>query len=277
MTKIITVNGNAIAVNGNALVCDDVGVDTSDATVTSGAQILYPYTAYADDIKYTGNIQSLGATTYYPSTSDQTISSTQYLSGTQTIKGVLLTNLTAANIANGVTVKVGDSVDDDRIISITGTLSGSSWTLLGYKDLTVSTTSTTAAAITNGTLTYSAAYTSNKIVYVKVRDKAGPRSGYFIGSDTIFFNPYPANSATTDLTSSLKAIHRYNNGTYTTYNTTSGYGIYPYSITYAGVITMYSRYSSTNTLTINGTYRVEVYTLDYPTNAGNPYTYTSFS
>lgn len=32
--------------------------DTSDATLTSGAQILYPYTAYADGVLYTGSIQS---------------------------------------------------------------------------------------------------------------------------------------------------------------------------------------------------------------------------
>ena len=72
----------------------------------------------------TGSITSKTATTYHPSTSDQTITSGQYLSGTQTIKGVLLTNLTAANIASGVTVKVGDSTDDDCVASIVGTHSG---------------------------------------------------------------------------------------------------------------------------------------------------------
>ena len=101
------------------------GEYTSDATISSNSQLLYPYTAYGNGVKYTGNIQSLGATTYYPSTSDQTISSAQYLSGTQTIKGVLLTNLTAGNIKDGVVVEVGDSVDTDRITSITGTYDNS--------------------------------------------------------------------------------------------------------------------------------------------------------
>ena len=64
------------------------------------------------------------AATYYPSTSDQTITSPKYLTGTQTIKGVTYSNLTADNIKNGVTVTIGDSADADRIVSVTGTYSG---------------------------------------------------------------------------------------------------------------------------------------------------------
>ena len=62
------------------------------------------------------------AATYYPSVTDQTITASQYLTGAQTIKGVTYSGLTASNIANGVTVKIGDSADDDRIVSVTGTL-----------------------------------------------------------------------------------------------------------------------------------------------------------
>ena len=70
-----------------------------------------------------GNIQSQAAQTIYPSTSDQTISGGQYLSGTQTIKGVTVSNLTAANIKDGVTIEIGDAVDSDRIMSVTGNFS----------------------------------------------------------------------------------------------------------------------------------------------------------
>ena len=34
-----------------------------------------------------------------------------------------MTNLTSANIANGVTVKIGCSADDDCVASVTGSLS----------------------------------------------------------------------------------------------------------------------------------------------------------
>ena len=77
------------------------------------------------------------ATTYYPSTTAQTIASGKYLTGTQTIAAVALSGISAANIKYGATVKVGDSADDDRITSVTGTFTGSS---------TVSSGQTAAAA-----------------------------------------------------------------------------------------------------------------------------------
>lgn len=71
----------------------------------------------------TSQLTTQSAQTIHPSTSDQTITSGKYLTGTQTIKGVTVTNLTAANIVDGVTVKIGDSTDDDCVLSITGTYS----------------------------------------------------------------------------------------------------------------------------------------------------------
>lgn len=78
-----------------------VFVDTSDADAT-GAHLLNGKTAYVNGVKVTGSIVSKSAQTYTPTTSDQTISASQYLSGAQTIKGDA--NLTAANIASGITI-----------------------------------------------------------------------------------------------------------------------------------------------------------------------------
>lgn len=69
----------------------------------------------------TGSISSKSAATYNVSSSNQTISASQYLSGAQTIRAVTTSGISAANIAYGVTVKVGDAGDDDRIIGVTGT------------------------------------------------------------------------------------------------------------------------------------------------------------
>jgi len=77
-------------------------VDTSDATLDSGASMLSGKTAYANGTKYTGSIASKAAQTYTPTTSDQTIAAGQYLSGAQTIKGDA--NLQAQYIASGVTI-----------------------------------------------------------------------------------------------------------------------------------------------------------------------------
>ena len=61
-------------------------VDTADANAVAG-DILSGKTGYVNGSKITGNISSKGAQTYTPSTSAQTISSGQYLSGAQTISG----------------------------------------------------------------------------------------------------------------------------------------------------------------------------------------------
>lgn len=99
------------------------GTDTSDATATA-SDLLSDKTAYGANGKITGTIQSLGATTYNTSSSDQTISSGQYLSGAQTIKSVTTSNIDAGNIKYNTVVKVGDANNAGRIKNVTGTFTG---------------------------------------------------------------------------------------------------------------------------------------------------------
>lgn len=77
------------------------GTDTSDATATA-SQILAPYTAYVASGKVTGTIQSQGAQTITPGTSNQIIQAGKYLSGAQTILGD--SDLIPGNIKNGVSI-----------------------------------------------------------------------------------------------------------------------------------------------------------------------------
>lgn len=96
--------------------------DASAANNLTGSYILSGHSAYDNAGNLVvGTITSKAAATYYPSASDQTIASGQYLSGTQTIKAVKLTNVSAANIKYGVTVEVGDTSDTDRVTSVAGT------------------------------------------------------------------------------------------------------------------------------------------------------------
>lgn len=102
------------------------GSSSITPTVTSG----WVSNGTAGTISTTGTstyqLTSKAAATIYPSTADQTIASYRWLTGTQTIKSVTTSNLTAENIAEGVVVKVGDSSNASRIAQITGTHSGGS-------------------------------------------------------------------------------------------------------------------------------------------------------
>lgn len=143
----------------------------------------------------------------------------------------------------------------------------SSWKLLGSTQITTSSTSTSATSV--GRITLPEAYTSAKVILVRVRDQAGKRDGYFYGSDSWFLNYQAANGGTSTLTYAGRMIHRVTTaGAYATYPaaTTTGYGVYGYSITSAGVVNIYQRYNSNYSLTINGTYTVEVLALDYVPN-----------
>ena len=106
--------------NNSGRISDVTGTFTGDGTVDAG-EMLADKTAYVKGNKVTGTIASKAAATYNTSTSDQTISAGQYLSGAQTIKAVTTSNLTAANVKNGVNIKVGDSNEAGRIINVTGT------------------------------------------------------------------------------------------------------------------------------------------------------------
>lgn len=133
---------------------------------------------------------------------------------------------------------------------------GSSYKLLKSAEFTVNMDSTTATDV--GTVAAgAAAYDSSKIIYVRVRDKAGVRDGYFTGFDAWFLNPYQYKSQTLSLSSFAKFI--IGKGT----ASVTSAGVYPNSIGSDGTVAIKAKYNSSYG-TINGTYVVEVYALDWP-------------
>lgn len=159
---------------------------------------------------------------------------------------------------NGTYTASDDDLDGYSDVSVNVP---SPWKLISSTELEVSTTSTSAG--TAGTIQCgSEIATANKIVWVHIRDTAGPRAGYFYGSDSYFVNVYKANGATTAFTAPACELIRYNNGAYAA--TSGQYGVWGYSISNAGALTIRRRYNSSYTLTIDGTYKIDVYTLDLP-------------
>lgn len=155
----------------------------------------------------------------------------------------------------------------------TGTSSGgggsSAWTKVAETSYQVSTTSTSVATVDTWATGHSELWTSDKIVYVRVRDTAGKRAGYFYGVDQFFFNYTPKNHPEyTGVGEYLGMITNTwscnSNGQYAVrygYNST-GYGVYADTFYDDGRIRIRKRYNSNYTLTIDGTYKVEVYLLD---------------
>lgn len=87
----LTPGSNAITLSKSVSVTPSV----SAGYVSSG-------TAGNSTVSLTASVTTKGATTYTPTTSDQTIASGTYLTGAQTVKGDA--NLLAANIKSGVSI-----------------------------------------------------------------------------------------------------------------------------------------------------------------------------
>lgn len=125
-TPATTITANpTISVSSGGLITASVsGSQSVTPTVSAG----YVSSGTAGTVTVSGsNTQQLttqAAQTITPTTTNQTIASGKYLTGAQTIEGIICSNLTAENIADGVTVKIGTATDDDSVASVTGTHQG---------------------------------------------------------------------------------------------------------------------------------------------------------
>lgn len=173
--------------------------------------------------------------------------------------------------ANGTYLATDDSADGYSSVTVNVPSSAaSSWTKVAETSYQVSTTQTSAQTVATWETGHSEIWTSDKLVFVRVRDTAGKRAGYFYGSDTFYYNIHLVNgSSATYITTLMCSIIRYaTDGNFAVTLVTSGNcGVFPDRLYSDGSIRVRSRYSSSQSLTINGTYKVEVYLLDPPTGA----------
>ena len=179
--------------------------------------------------------------------------------GTARFDDASITTATAADVASGKVFLAADGT------ITTGTASGgggaSPWTLIKEQEFEAVHTSTsysTAATIACG----SDILTKDKIVWVHIRDTAGARAGYFYGSDAFFINCYMANGSTGAFATPAILCIRYTAAS-AFMGTAGQYGVYGYSVS-SNSILIRKRYNSSYSLTINGTYKASIYTLDLP-------------
>lgn len=170
--------------------------------------------------------------------------------------------------ANGTYTAPSGTAYSPVTVNVSGGGGDSAWTKVAEKNYTietyVSTSATTHAMWETG---HRELWTDSKWVYVRIRDTAGKRAGYFYGSDQ-FFLVYPTTSETTTIIGRF-TLRYTSDETYTASSqaSTTGYGVYADMLYSNGRIRIRKRYNSTSSLTIDGTYKVEVYLLDPPTGA----------
>lgn len=166
-----------------------------------------------------------------------------------------------------ITLQTKDKELTDNITI--GSVQPPSWKKLADKDYEVSNISV-AETLLDSINCGEEAYTKDKIIYVRVRDKAGKRNEYFYGSDTFIINTNKANDTDTQFYTGLKGVIYYsnNNGGYKMVANGQGYGIYASSITSEGYVNISTRYNGTYSRNVNGTYNVSIYALNLP--SGKP-------
>ena len=134
---------------------------------------------------------------------------------------------------------------------------GSSYTQIHEQDLEVTYSSSSSVTAVSIPLDSSDVFTNDCIVYVRIRDKAGKRNGYWYGSDNyvyfknsiIFGLFYSVGDSGNFVKSAAKDPGSY------------GVGLYLREIKSSGIVQIYKKYSSG---TIDGTYHIEVYALHWP-------------
>ena len=176
-----------------------------------------------------------------------------------------ITTATASDVLQGKLFLSADGTITEGTNSGGGSGGDSAWTKVAETSYQVSTTSTSVATVATWETGDSSIWTSDKWVYVRIRDTEGKRNWYFYGTDTFFYNVNPINdTAYNNVAHAIRITKRYKDDLVctTATNSSTGYGVYPDTIYNNGNIRIRKRYNSTNSLTVDGTYKVEVYLLD---------------
>lgn len=177
-------------------------------------------------------------------------------------------------VITGTATGGGGSVTQDQegfiVLPPDGEGSGgaSSYTLLTSMEYSFSTTNTSTVDV--GTITVEYVDPYKTILYIQVRDKLGKRNGYFLGTDTYWQQPVGGSQLNYYRLCNVIAT---NTSGIVEATSTSQYGLFASTPTFSSgsvSVPIKARYNSSYSRTIDGTYSVKLYALQYPDNV-SPY------
>lgn len=174
-----------------------------------------------------------------------------------------ITTATASDVLQGKLFLSADGTITEGTNSGGGSGGDSAWTKVAETTYQVTATNTSAATVATWETGHSELHTNSKWVYVRIRDTAGKRGGYFYGSDQFFlYYSLAATSTTYGIRYYIRCNTSGNTYTASATSGSTGYGVYADTIYSDGRIRIRKRYNDPSSLTIDGTYKVEVYLLD---------------
>lgn len=248
-----TLAGTAVTVSASELVSGTKSITasgTTDVTNYASASVAAGTAGTPTATKGTVSNHSISVT---PSVTN----TTGYITGS-TISGTAVTvDVTELESGTKSITENGTGISVSGYSAVDVSVSGSSYEYITSENVTVNTSSTTDTLVT--TIQSGIAKVSDKLIYVKIRDNAGIRSGYFYGTDNFFSMDEDGYSTSRNFV----AIEYYANSSGAVKTAANKYGVYAYSASNTGDIEIYSRFRSSFG-TIDGTYSVSIYVLSHP-------------
>ena len=239
---------------------DQVIIDITDTTVTPTAVASGQYFYDKTGTKVQGIGSALGHTTEVLANGG----TAHYISGVDLGEDTV----SADNLLSGYTAHDKDGN------SVVGTASAgqSSYILLTSAEMEVIATGSTETNVDSILISSNYFWNNSNMLYIKIRDKAGPRQGYYFGAD-YFINFEQTNPGSGTLSEKMGTLYKTNStGVIISTRTAINYGVFVKSVVSSGYssgystgsINIYKRYSSSYTGTVNGTFKIDIYALNWP-------------
>ena len=233
---------NSITINSSTgLITAEAGIETREelAELTYDGDLVWISSQSTDTS--TLQLPTKGATTYTPSTSTQTISAGQYLTGAQTINPIPSQYIVPSGT---LSITKNGTFDVSQYASAIVSVSGSSSS--GYGAINV--------IIRRDSKTNGYHWQTMSTIYLTENSTEGTTSSQVIAT--------------------VKQNKRVNtSGATLSYSATTAYGVYPYSVSRSGstlTLTLYGRYNASYTLTIDGTYYLYAFGVKYRSDLATP-------